>query len=252
MKRTFSILLALILCLSLCACRQQEETPPAVDAPPVETPPAETPPSQEPVAPPEEAPVPADPLPGEQMPPEVILGSATTIFKDADETPLVQVDATLPACEGLPQIDSYYKAMYDDLTATCGLNREDAARQQAEYQATGQEFTPWAVDMTAEVTRNDGMTLSVVRTLTEDWPDHQTEQYYAETFDIATQGRLLLGDLFTVGAEVYSPRLLSEGEADQLNFALTGDSLILCTDTGTVTLPLSGLTDILQPQWATE
>lgn len=255
MKRILSVLLALVLCLSLFACGAEESLQAdrnAVDTCPP-APEGETPPAQDTVTPPEEEPVPADPLPGEQVAPEPLQikhSHPMFTFADDKEEPLLTLTASIPHF-GLPQITDYYTSLYDDLYAVCQLNTEDAARQKAEYQAMGQEFTPWTVNMTTEVTRNDGVTLSLMRTVTEEWPGHEVVQYYAETFDVATQGRLLLSDLFQPGAD-YLTRLADSSEVDQLNFALSDDSLMLCIEGGYRALPLSDLSDILQPQYVTE
>lgn len=286
MKHILSVVLALALCLSLFACGKQPEAPPANDPPVTEAPPSETPP-QEPVTPPEE-PAPADPLPGEPAEPEVpqvMINGLTIISMNGANEKTFQLDLNLPVCESLPKIDSYYQAMRDDLQATYGLNREDAALQLSDYQAAGLEFTPWAAQVTATITRNDGTTLSVLREIYENFGGaHPLVTYRAETFDVSTQGRLLLGDLFTVSEDQYLARLqnmilaqMDQKEADSgvayfddareqllnlldpMDFALTEDSLLIFYNVYALAphaagpqqfyLPLSELSDILKPQW---
>ena len=157
----------------------------------------------------------------------------------------------MPSCHTLPQIHDFYQNLISDFLGIASLNREDAARQRADYQAMGQEFSPWQVNVSAEVTRNDGVTLSIMREIREQLGGDPTITYQCETFDVASQGRLLLGDLFQPGAD-YLTRLVDSSEVDQLNFALSDDNLILCIEGGYRTLPLSDLSDILLPQYITE
>ena len=248
MKRVLSVLLALTVCLSLFACgRKPAETPTEPATQPsvfVSTcPPAPTQPVTE--APTE---VPTEPAaPGV---PGVIPGSATAIFQDDGENPVLEMRVSLPSCETLPQIDGYYKTVYDDLYASCALNAQEAAQRRAEFVTDGLDFTPWAVEVDCEVTRNDGVTLSVTRDISEHFGGpYPTVSFRAETFDVATQGRLLLSDLFQPGADYLSR--LPVAEPDQLNFALTENSL-LCFDGDTAAVLLSDLSDILLPQYLSE
>ena len=242
MKPILSVLLALVLCLSLCACgKQPVETPtepPTEPSVPVSTcPPA-------PTEPPTEAPT----EPEAPQVPEVIPGSATTVFKDDGENPVLEMRATLPACEALPQIDGYYKAVYDDLYATAALNAEEAAQRRAEFITDGLDFTPWAVEVDCEITRNDGVTLSVIREVYEHFGGpYPTVTCFCETFDVATQGRLLLSDLFVEGADYISR--LPVAEPEQLNFALTDSCLLVGIEGDTEALLLSDFADILKPQY---
>ena len=260
MKRCFSLIFALVLCLTLFACSKQPTNTPPVDTPPIDAPPTAVPPAEQPndppaqtpVTPPEE-PVPADPLPGEQVAPEIpqVTSSPSMFtFTDDSQNPLLVLTTGLPSCESLPQITGYYKAIYDDLYAVCKLNTEDAARQKAEAQTMGQEFSPWQTRVMCVVTRNNGVTLSVMRTVIEEWGQQETMNTYAETFDVASQGRLLLGDLFQKNTDYVSR--LPVTEPDQLNFAFTDGFLLLCTQEETVSVPLSDLSDILLPQYITE
>ena len=281
MKRILSAVLALMLCLSLCACGKKP-----VEAP---TEPATQPPTQAPTAAPTEpATEPPTEAPTEPAVPEVIPGSATAIFKDEGENPVLEMRVTLPACEGLPQIDGYYKAIYDDLYATCALNAEEAAQRRSELVTDGLDFTPWAVEVDCEITRNDGKTLSLLREVYENLGGaHPLVTYRAETFDVASQGRLLLGDLFTVSEDEYLSRLkdlilpqMDKLETDSgvlyfdyareelmtlldpMDFALTGDSLLIFYNEYALApyaaglqhfyLPLSDLADILNPLYFAE
>ena len=290
MKRFFALTLALMLCLSLFACgKQPAQTPPADDPPASDVP--VSPPAQEPVTPPEE-PVPADPLPGEQVEPEVpevILGGYGGSFMDSSGTVvLVRVESNLPHVESLPQIHSYYQTLWEDLKATYRLNLNDAAQHRAECLRMGQEFTRWTVEIQFDVLRNDGTTLSVLREIYENFGGaHPMITYQAETFDVASQGRLLLGDLFSVAEDAYSARLqdmiltqMDQKETetgvlyydfareqlmtlhDPLDFALTEDCLLIFYNEYALAphaagpqhfyLPLSDLSDILLPQYVTE
>ena len=245
MKRRLSLLLALLLCLSLFACGRQPEAPPANDTPPAaETPPVETPPQE---------PEPDEPLPEEPVAPEKLQYKPSNVmftFTDDKEESLLTLVSSIPVYEGATRINDYYQAVYDDLYAICQLNLEDAARQKQELQAMGQAFTPWVVHLLPTVLRNDGVTLSVYRAVTEKRGEQETSLVYGETFDVATQGRLLLGDLFLPEADYLSR--LPVAEPDQLNFTITSGMLMLVTETETVSIPLSDLADILKSQYLAE
>ena len=295
MKRWFSVVLALLMCLSLFGCGQKapakdttqvntdqaSELPPADSAPSVEVPPAQTP-----VTPPEE-PLPEEPA-APQVP-EVTEVQHDANFADTDNvSKILDAKVVLPYCEELPKINAYYQALWDDLYATCQLNREDALIQKTDFAAWGQEFTPWQTHVTFEIVRNDGVTLSVLREIYENTGGmHPLFTYQSETFDIATQGRLLLGNLFTVSEEEYLARLqdmilalMSKRETedgiyyydsaredllnllDPMDFALTEDSLLIFFDVYALApyaagpqqfyLPLADLADIIKPQYLTE
>lgn len=252
MKRILSILLALMLCLALFGCNKEDTNQSGVDAAPPAPVVSVCPPEQEPVTPPEE-PVPADPLPGEQVAPEVPEATtdvASVQYKDdSDEVLVMDIQVELPNFEGLSQINDYYQSRRDDLVSTYQLNLDGARQQQAADKATGIDFIPWGVWVNHEVTRNDGVTLSVIYTVRERWSDQDVTLVYGDTFDVASQGRLMLRDLFQPEAD-YLSRLPVE-EVGQLNFALTDDSLVLCLS-DTITVPLSDLSDILLPQYITE
>ena len=294
MKRWVCILLSLLLCLSLLGCGQKQPaegvtdtvTDPPVETPPVEeVPPAEMPPAQTPVPPPEE-PAPAEPLP------DVIESHYSAGFPDYDSNininNVLEVKGVLPYCEDLPTINAYYQALWDDLHATYQLTHTDALAQKADLTASGQEFLPWAVEVSSEVLRNDGTTLSVLREIYENFGGaHPMITYQAETFDVASQGRLLLSDLFSVAEDTYAARLQDmilaqmdqkETESgvlyydfareqlmtllDPMDFALTGDSLLLFYNAYALAphaagpqhfyLPLSDLSDIVKPQYLAE
>lgn len=295
MKRWSFLICLLMLCLALFGCGKEAPTAPPVDNGAISTLPAEQPkveqPSPQPVTPPMEEPVPADPLPGEQaapVVPEITPDSNIVITHNANNETVFQLDLNLISCADLPKIDSYYKTMCADLKALYALSGDEATRQQAEYQTMGYEFLPWAASVNAEVTRNDGVTLSVLREIYENLGGaHPMVTYQAETFDVASQGRLLLGNLFTVSEDVYSPRLrdmiLSQMDKqetengvayydsareqlmtllDPMDFALTEDCLLIFYNEYALAphaagpqlfyLPLSELSDILLPQYITE
>ena len=295
MKRWSFLICLLMLCLALVGCGKEAPAAPPVDNGAISIPPAEQPkveqPSQQPVTPPVEEPVPADPLPGEQVAPvvpEITPDSNIVITHNANNETVFQLDLNLISCAELPKIDTYYKTMCADLKALYALSGDEATRQQAEYQTMGYEFLPWAASVNAEVTRNDGVTLSVLREIYENLGGaHPMVTYQAETFDVASQGRLLLGNLFTVSEDVYSPRLrdmiLSQMDKqetengvayydsareqlmtllDPMDFALTEDCLLIFYNEYALAphaagpqlfyLPLSELSDILLPQYITE
>lgn len=296
MKRWSFLICLLILCLALVGCGKEAPAAPPVDNGAISTPPAEQPkveqPSPQPVTPPVEKPVPADPLPGEQVAPEVpeiIFGDYSGSFMDSSGTVvLLRVESNLPHIESLPQIHTYYQTLWEDLKAIYELNRTDAAQYQAECLRMGQEFVRWTAEIQFEVLRNDGVTLSVLREIYENLGGaHPMVTYQAETFDVASQGRLLLGNLFTVSEDVYSPRLrdmiLSQMDKqetengvayydsareqlmtllDPMDFALTEDCLLIFYNEYALAphaagpqlfyLPLSELSDILLPQYITE
>ena len=291
MKRILSILLALMLCLVLFGCRKEDTNQSGVDTAPPPPVVSVCPPAQEPVTPPEE-PVPADPLPGEQVVPEipeVIFGNYSGTFGDSSGTiDYVLVDANLPHIESLPQIHSYYQTLWEDWKAIYELSREDAIRHKADMESMGLEFIPWTVEIQFDVLRNDGVTLSVLRQVYENLGGaHPMISYQAETFDVASQGRLLLGDLFSVAEDAYSARLqdmilaqMDQKETetgvlyyesareqlmtllDPMDFALTEDCLLIFYNEYALAphaagpqhsyLPLSDLSDIVKPQYLTE
>ena len=291
MKRFFALTLALMLCLALFGCGKVDTNQSGIDAAPPAPIVSVCPPAQEPVTPPEE-PMPADPLPGEQVAPEVpevIFGNYSAIFGDSSGAiDYVLVDANLPHMESLPQIHSYYQTLWEDLKAIYGLNREDAIRHKADMESMGLEFIPWTVEIQFDVLRNDGKTLSVLREIYENLGGaHPMITYQAETFNVASQGRLLLGDLFSVAEDAYSARLqdmilaqMDQKETetgvlyydfareqlmtlhDPLDFALTEDCLLIFYNEYALAphaagpqhfyLPLSDLSDILLPQYVTE
>ncbi len=291
MKRCLCLVLALMLCLSLFGCGKVDTNQSGIDAAPPAPIVSVCPPAQEPVTPPEE-PVPADPLPGEQVAPEipeVILGDYGGRFMDSSgSVVLVRVESNLPHVESLPQIHSYYQTLWEDWKAIYELSREDAIRHKADMESMGLEFIPWAVEIQFDVLRNDGKTLSVLREVYENLGGaHPMITYQAETFDVASQGRLLLGDLFSVAEDVYSARLqdmilaqMDQKETetgvlyydfareqlmtlhDPLDFALTEDCLLIFYNEYALAphaagpqhfyLPLSDLSDILLPQYVTE
>lgn len=291
MKRNFSLFLALLLCLSLFACGKQPEAPPVDDPPAVETPPAVEP-APQPETPPVEEPVPVDPLPGE-LPapeiPEIMLTTATASYlTETGSATLLQTTTVLPSCPALPLIDSYYRTMEDDLAAIYRLNVEDAAIRYQDNSASGLAFTPFAVEITSTVTRNDGVTLSVLREVYENFGGaYPLITYQADTFDTASQGRLVLGNLFSVSEDEYLARLQSmilvqmdqkESESgvlyydfareqlmsllDPMDFALTEDCLLIFYNEYALAphaaglqhfyLPLEQLSDILKPQYLGE
>ena len=280
MKRILCTLLALALCLLLFACGKQADAP----AEPATQPATEAPtaaPTEAPTEPPTEAPT---------QPQPVELDTAVTeaAFTDGAENPVLSLTVSLPSCEGLPIIDDYYRALYTDLYAIYELNALDAAQRRAEFVADGFDFNPWTVEMSSDILRNDGVTLSVLREVYENTGGmHPLITYQAETFDVASQGRLLLDNLFTVAEEAYLPRLrdmlltqMDRREAeedvlyydfareqltdllDPMDFALTEDSLLLFFDvyalapyaagTQQFYLPLADLADILNPQYFAE
>ena len=284
MKRILSALLALTLSLSLFACgKQPVETPTEPATQPVtEAPTAPTAaPTQPTTEPPTEAPT-APPVP------EVTLAEVSTPYTDSDNTTVLQVDITVPTSQALPQIEDYYRALLTDWQATYNLNREEAVQRRAEFLADGFDFNPWAVEITSDIVRNDGVTLSVLREVYENFGGaYPMISYQAETFDVATQGRLLLGDLFAVAEEVYAPRLremivaqMDQNEAqsgvvyydfareqvmsllEPMDFALTEDALLLFYNDYVLAphaaglqhfyLPLADLADLVKPQYLTE
>ncbi len=243
MKPILSVLLTLVLCLSLFACgKHPVETP---TEPPTEAPTAA--PTEPATEPPTEVPTEA---PTQPEVPEVWIADSAGSFNDVNQITLVKLQADLPVCPDMQQIHDYYRSLLNDLQATCKLTMEDAARQKAEAAARGEEFIPWVVEVKSDIVRNDGKTLSVLREVYEHFGGpYPTVSCQAETFDVATQGRLLLSDLFQPGADYLSR--LPVAEPDQLNFALTDNSL-LCFDGDTEAVLLADLSDILLPQYLSE
>lgn len=289
MKRRLSLLLALFLCLSLFACGKKPVSPPVTDAPPEVQDPAPAPPQPE--TPPAEEPAPDEPQPDQPQAPQapvVTLRDVIVVTTNETDNQVFQLTTSLPACESLPVIDGYYRAMSDDLAAIYAPTRVEASERCREYTDAGLDFLPWTAEITATVTRNDGVTLSVLREVYENFGGaYPLITYQAETFDLASQGRLLLGNLFTVPEEDYLPRLrdmilaqMAQKETesgvvyyeyareqlmsllDPMDFALTGDSLLIFYNEYVLAphaaglqhfyLPLEQLSDIVKPQYLAE
>lgn len=288
MKRTLVLVLTLLLCLSLFACGKKPVSPPVTDAPPETQDPAPT----QPDPPSAEDPIPADPLPGEAVAPQIPKITMTTAtasyLTETGSVTLLQVSTVLPSCPDLPLIDDYYRSMQDDLAAIYRLNVEDAAARYRDFSTSGLAFTPFAAEVTSSVTRNDGVTLSVLREVYENFGGaYPLITYQAETFDTATQGRLVLGNLFTVSEDEYFARLQGmivaqmdrrESESDvvyydyareqlmslldPMDFALTEDCLLIFYNEYALAphaaglqhfyLPLEQLSDIVKPQYLGE
>lgn len=296
MKRFCSLLLALCLCLSLCACNQAPEEPPAEDPPAQQDPtpaPDPTPdPEPTPTPDPEPAPTP-DPEPAPQPDPEPAAPGVEVdgthyshqVIVGEDGATAIKADFTLPDPENMPQITAYYEMVKSDLFAIYSGETGDVLLQK---QDLGEAFTPWAMEMDFEVLRNDGTVLSILRELYENRnAAHPSIVYFAETFAVESQGRLLLSNLFTVSEDEYLPRLrdmivaqmdertANEGMPyfdyardqllsllDPMDFALTEDSLLIFFDVYSLApyvagpqnfeLPLSELSDILDTRWVKE
>lgn len=294
MKRFFTLLLALCLCMSLFACNKQ---PVDVETPPVE-PPGQT---EDPVPTPDPAPVPdpepaptpdpepqPDPEPVQPEDPSVEVDEAHfshQLFDAISAEPVLTAAFSMPEIEEMPQVTAYYETAKTDLFAIYSNEMPDAILQK---QDLGENFRPWAMEMTFEVLRNDGTVLSILRELYENRnAAHPSIVYFAETFAVESQGRLLLSNLFTVSEDEYLPRLrdmivaqmdertANEGMPyfdyardqllsllDPMDFALTEDSLLIFFDVYSLApyvagpqnfeLPLSELSDILNTQWVTQ
>ena len=294
MKRFFTLLLALCLCMSLFACNKQ---PVDVETPPVETPgqtedPVPTP-DPAPVPDPEPAPTPdpepqPDPEPVQPEDPSVEVDEAHfshQLFDTISAEPVLTAAFSMPEIEEMPQVTAYYETAKTDLFAIYSNEMPDAILQK---QDLGENFRPWAMEMTFEVLRNDGTVLSILRQLYENRNGaHPSLVFFAETYGVESQGRLLLANLFTVSEDEYLARLrdmivaqMDRNETengvyyfdfardqllsllDPMDFALTEDSLLIFFDEYALApyaaglqhfyLPLSELSDILDTQWVTQ
>ncbi len=285
MKRLCSLALALLLCFGLFGCgRRQEEPKPSADGPEALEP-SETPATPEH---PEEPDAPGDP--GEPAaadsaaPPEITSAESSIVVADpADgETAVLTIDASFPEIGGMERVTDYYRAMQTDLETVYSADAEEAAARREELLSVDGEFSPWQVTMEYEVLRNDGVTLSILRHIYENRGGaYPTVTLRAETFDVASQGRLLLSDLFTVDQTEALRALMAmvwtqmesqsdtvwlvpdveqlERLYDPLDFALTDDSLVLffgdsrlaahAADEQRFDLPLEELSQLLKPEW---
>lgn len=281
MKRILSILLTLILCLSLFACNKTPEAPPV--EPPVQQDPAPAPePTPEPTPEPEPMPEPEPVVTGVEVDANHY---SHQVVAAVDAEPVITADFLMPDPEGMPQITAYYETVKTDLFSIYSSEAGDALLQ---MQNMGENFRPWAMEMTFEVQRNDGTVLSILRELYENRSGaHPSVVYFAETFAVESQGRLLLNNLFTVPEDVYLARLqdmilsqMDQRETDDgvyyfdfareqllslldpMDFALTEDSLLIFFDVYALApyaagpqffyLPYSELSDILDTQWVKE
>ncbi len=299
MKRFFTLLLALCLCMSLFACNKQ---PVDVETPPVETPgqtedPVPTP-DPAPVPDPEPAPTPdpepqPDPEPVQPEDPSVEVDEAHYFYMIHDHNMQVTSEASavvratfnMPEIETMPYVTDYYTQVQSDLFNVYCIEGEDALLQK---QDLGENFRPWEMEMSFEVLRNDGTVLSILRQLYENRNGaHPSLVFFAETYGVESQGRLLLANLFTVSEDEYLARLrdmivaqMDRNETenggyyfdfareqllsllDPMDFALTEDSLLIFFDEYALApyaagmqhiyLPLSELSDILDTQWVTQ
>lgn len=281
MKRILSILLTLILCLSLFACNKTPEAPPV--EPPVQQDPAPAPePTPEPTPEPEPTPDPEPVVTGVEVDANHY---SHQVIAAVDAAPVITADFLMPDPEGMPQITAYYETVKTDLFTIYSSEAGDALTQ---MQDMGENFRPWAMEMTFEVLHNDGTVLSILRELYENRSGaHPSVVYFAETFAVESQGRLLLNNLFTVPEDVYLARLqdmilsqMDQRETDDgvyyfdfareqllslldpMDFALTEDSLLIFFDVYALApyaagpqffyLPYSELSDILDTQWVKE
>lgn len=287
MKRVISLLLALALFGALWGCgggKQPEvsDDEPAQPGVPVLPEEPETP--AEPEEPGEDAPV-VEPGTAE-APVQVTARESSAGVCDADgQTVLLNIDASFPEIEEMERVTDYYRAMQADLETVYGADAEEAAARREELLSVGSEFSPWQVTMEYEVLRNDGVTLSILRRTYENRGGaYPTVTLRGETFDVASQGLLLLGDLFTVGqaeavgavmAQVWAQMeaqsdtvwLVSAEEQleqmyDPLDFTLTDDSLVVFFGDSQLAahaageqrfdLPLAELSHLLRPEYVTE
>lgn len=285
MKRRLSLLLALLLCLSLFACGKTPEEPPA--EPPAQQDPVSQPePTPEPEPEPQPEPEPA-PEPQPSSPAVEVDAShySHQVIAAAGAAPVITATFLMPEAEGLSKITAYYESVKTDLFTIYSSEAGDALLQ---MQNMGENFLPWTMEMTFEVQRNDGTVLSILRELYESRGGvHPAVVHFAETFEVESQGRLLLGNLFTVPEEEYLARLRDlilaqmdkrEGEEgvyyfesareqllnllDPMDFALTEDSLLIFFDHYALApyaagpqyfyLPYSELSDILDTRWVKE
>jgi len=281
MKRILSLFLTLLLCLSLCACNKTPEAPPV--EPPVQQDPAPAPePTPEPTPEPEPTPDPEPVVTGVEVDANHY---SHQVIAAVDAEPVITADFLMPDPEGMPQITAYYETVKTDLFAIYSSEAGDALTQ---MQDMGENFHPWAMEMTFEVLHNDGTVLSILRELYENRSGaHPSVVYFAETFAVESQGRLLLNNLFTVPEDVYLARLqdmilsqMDQRETDDgvyyfdfareqllslldpMDFALTEDSLLIFFDVYALApyaagpqffyLPYSELSDILDTQWVKE
>lgn len=288
MKRLCSLALALLLCFGLFGCGGQQKEPDLSADGPEATEPSETFKTPEP---PEEPDAPGDPeeptAADSAAPLEITSAESRTVAADpADgKTAVLTIDAAFPAIEGMERVTDYYSAMQAELETVYGADAEEAAARREELLSVGSEFSPWQVTMEYEVLRNDGVTLSILRRICENRGGaYPTVALRAETFDVASQGRLLLTDLFAVSTEealsalmatVWTQMearsdtvwLVSDAEQlerlyDPLDFALTDDSLVVFFGDSQLAahaageqrfdLPLSGLSHLLRPEYVTE
>ena len=278
MKRVLSLFLTLLLCLSLCACNKTPEAPPV--EPPVQQDPAPAPePTPEPTPEPEPTPDPEPVVTGVEVDANHY---SHQVIAAVDAAPVITADFLMPEPEEMPQITAYYETVKTDLFAIYSGEAGDALLQ---MQNMGENFRPWAMEMAFEVQRNDGTVLSILRELYENRGGvHPSVVYFAETYEVASQGRLLLGNLFTVPEDVYLARLqdmilaqMDQRETgdgvyyfefareqllnllDPMDFALTEDSLLIFFDVYALApyaagpqyfyLPYSELSDILDTRW---
>ncbi len=178
----------------------------------------------------------------------------------------IEGEFSVPSIPALPRVSDYYADLSQELQQDC-WNQSGEAQAAQELSSGG--WTPWTWTLDYQVLRNDGRTLSILRTLDQNaGGPHPSSYVWAESFDAQSGGRLLLGDLFTAEESEYLPRLLDAVRAqmadngidyyedasttleqvfDPVNFALEEDSLLLFFNTSEIAPYASGFQEFRLP-----
>ena len=184
------------------------------------------------------------------------------------DTVWIEGEFSVPSIPALPRVTSYYADLSQELQQDCWNQSGEA---QAARELSSGDWLPWTWELSYQVLRNDGRTLSILRTLYQNTGGpHPSSYVWAESFDAQTGGRLLLGDLFTAEESEYLPRLLDAVRAqmtdngidyyedasatleqvfDPVNFALDEDSLLLFFNTSEIAPYAAGFQEFRLP-WA--
>ncbi len=203
-KRFLFLALTLTLCL-LCACGKGQTQPTTPVQPDV---PQSAAPTVIPDVPPS-APASVEPTPASPQPIDYSIGLVAGSIPAEDGTVLLTYNLEYPVFDGLNEVNAYYETKVDRMMAECETAADDASEWRDNVTAVNGEFEAFSKELMFDVVRNDGTVLSVQESAYEMvGGPHPNTVFSATTFLTESEGRLLLGDLFTVSESEYLPRLL--------------------------------------------
>ena len=170
---------------------------------------------------------------GEAAAPKEIAWSERTFsesFSDeqSGSNPLVILTVSLPLVENNDEINAYYENVASSLR-DAGEGYLGVARENLTFAAESNGiFSPYAIDASFEVARNDGKVFSVVRNVYENTGGaHPNTVAYCESFDAQTGALITADDLFSVpfdtAAEALKPQITEMMDARGQETGMGGD-----------------------------